>query len=112
MPHNPLINAGGILTSTLLKPKLQWADRFDYVLNKYKSLAGGEYVGFNNSAFLSMKGAADRDFALAYYMRENKCFPDIQSKIEKDLEFYFQVKFITSHYSPVDSGKTIKTILR
>jgi len=91
MPHNPLINAGGILTSTLLKPKLQWADRFDYVLNKYKSLAGGEYVGFNNSAFLSMKGAADRDFALAYYMRENKCFPDIQSKIEKDLEFYFQL---------------------
>ena len=39
-------------------------------------MAGGEYVGFNNPSFLSMKGAADRDFALAYFMKENKVSSD------------------------------------
>ncbi len=32
-PHNPMINAGAIVTTSLLKPKLQMADRFDYVSN-------------------------------------------------------------------------------
>ena len=30
-PHNPMINAGAILTTALLKPKMQMSDRFDYV---------------------------------------------------------------------------------
>ena len=30
-PHNPLINAGAIVVSSLLKKDLNVADRFDYV---------------------------------------------------------------------------------
>jgi glutaminase len=45
---------------------------------------------FNNSVFLSEKSSVDRDFSLAYFMRENNCFPK-GADIKKILEFYFQV---------------------
>jgi len=75
-PHNPMINAGAIVTCSLVKPELNIADRFDYVMSIYKKVAGGEFVGFNNAVFQSERVTADRNFALGYYMRENKCFPE------------------------------------
>jgi glutaminase len=47
-------------------------------------------VQFNNSIFLSEKTSVDRDFSLAYFMRENGCFPP-GADIKKILEFYFQL---------------------
>ena len=40
-------------------------------------MAGGETVQFNNSTYLAEKASVDRDFALTYFLRENKCFPPI-----------------------------------
>ena len=54
-------------------------------------MAGGEYLGFNNSIFLSERDSADRNNALAYFMRENHCFPPGDIKINDVLDFYFQV---------------------
>ena len=53
-------------------------------------MAGGEYVGFNNSVFLAEREVSDRNYALAYYMRENKCFPK-GSNIKDCLDFWYQV---------------------
>ena len=53
--------------------------------------AGGEEIGFNNSVFLSERDTADRNFALAYFMKENKCFPK-GFNLHECLDFYFQVK--------------------
>ena len=59
---------------------------------------------FNNSVFLSERDTADRNFALAYYMKENECFP--KGFILQDcLDFYFQVRLsftevINIHYFP------------
>lgn len=44
-----MINAGAIIVTTLIKNGLPMADRFDFVLNEYKKLAGGEHIGFNNA---------------------------------------------------------------
>ena len=33
------------------------------------NLPGGEHIGFNNSVFLSERDSADRNFALAYFMK-------------------------------------------
>jgi glutaminase len=38
-------------------------------------MAGGLNVGFSNSVFLSERDTADRNHAIAYFMREQKCFP-------------------------------------
>ena len=56
-------------------------------------MAGGEYLGFNNSIFLSERDTADRNFALAYFLRENNCFPPPSPDINIPdiLDFYFQV---------------------
>jgi glutaminase len=56
-------------------------------------MSGGEFVGFNNAVFLSERENADRNYALAFYMRENKCFPE-KINLRECLDFYFQVRLI------------------
>ncbi|VDM82047.1 unnamed protein product, partial [Strongylus vulgaris] len=90
-PHNPLINAGAIIVTSLIRNHLTMADRFDFVLNEYKKLAGGEHVGFNNATFLSERDTADRNYALSYYMKENKCFPPGTQGLREELDLYFQL---------------------
>jgi glutaminase len=88
-PHNPMINAGAILCSSLINPESDAADRFDYVLNTWQRLFGGKRPDFNNSIYLSEKNTADRNFALAYFMREKKVFPP-ESDLHQALDLYFQ----------------------
>jgi glutaminase len=89
LPHNPMINAGAIMTCSLIKPDMEIADRFDYVLDKWTELSGGIPAKFNNSVYLSERQTADRNFALGYFMKENKAFPENTNLVET-LEFYFQ----------------------
>ena len=91
------------MSSSLLlqkvKPELDdLARKYEYVMNIFEKMAGGEMVQFNNSFFLSEKTSMDRDFSLAYFMRENKCFPP-GADIKKILEFYFQVGYFCRHRS-------------
>ncbi|XP_046384446.1 glutaminase liver isoform, mitochondrial-like [Ischnura elegans] len=92
-PHNPMINAGAILVGSLLKtlvrPEMTLAEKFDFTMNYFKKLAGGEYLGFNNAVFLSEREAADRNYALGFYMRENKCYPE-KANLRECMDFYFQ----------------------
>ncbi|XP_061174217.1 glutaminase kidney isoform, mitochondrial-like isoform X1 [Saccostrea echinata] len=89
-PHNPMINSGAIIVSSLLKPELSLPDRFDWISKMMSKMTGGEYLSFNNAVFLSERETADRNFALAYYMRENKCFPE-GTKLHEVMDFYFQL---------------------
>ena len=64
--------------------------KFDLVMGYFNKMAAGEKIGFNNSVFLSERDTADRNFALAYFMKENKCFPE-GFNLQETLDFYFQV---------------------
>ncbi|XP_046647424.1 glutaminase liver isoform, mitochondrial-like isoform X1 [Daphnia pulicaria] len=92
-PHNPMVNAGAILVLSLLlnlsEVDMSLAEKFDWVMNYFKRMSGGEFVGFNNAVFLSERENADRNYALAFYMRENKCFPE-KINLRECLDFYFQ----------------------
>jgi glutaminase len=74
-PHNPMINAGAIMTCALVRPDLSPSDRFDWLLGRWSQACGGARVGFDNAVYLSERETADRNFALAYFMREHKAFP-------------------------------------
>ncbi len=96
LPHNPLINAGAIMSCSLIKPGKSPSDRFDHVSSTWNRLCAGRKVGFNNSVYLSERSTADRNFALAYFMRENQAFPEKTDLLET-LEFYFQCCSIESN---------------
>lgn len=85
-----MINAGAIVVASLLRAELSPADRFDYVMTQYRRLVGGEYLGFNNAIYLSEKATASRNFALGYYLKENRCFPE-GSSIGTTMDLYFQL---------------------
>ena len=77
-----------------IKPKMEISEKYDFVLSFFKRMAGGEFIGFNNSVFLSERDSADRNSALAYFLRENDCFPlpiSGNTNIQEVLDFYFQV---------------------
>ncbi len=88
-PHNPMINAGAIVCSSLIKSSASPAERFNYVNKAWTRLCGGNKPNFNNGVFLSEKQTADRNFALAYFMREHNAFP-FGTNIQETLDFYFQ----------------------
>jgi len=95
-PFNPYVNPGGIMSASLLIQKIQpelddLARKYEYVHNIFQQLAGGGMVQFNNSLFLSEKTCMDQDSALAYFMRENNCFPP-GADIKQILDFYCQLQ--------------------
>ncbi|MBQ49322.1 MAG: glutaminase A [Zetaproteobacteria bacterium] len=88
LPHNPMINAGGIMCCSLIGRDLNGAERFDYITQMWHKLSG-EIPRFSNSVYLSEKETADRNYALAYYMKEQGAFPP-ETDIKTVLDFYFQ----------------------
>uniref|UniRef100_A0A8B9HGG4 glutaminase n=1 Tax=Astyanax mexicanus TaxID=7994 RepID=A0A8B9HGG4_ASTMX len=82
-PHNPMVNAGAIVISSLIKVNR-------HVMDFVKKMAGLEYVGFSNATFQSEKETGDRNYAIGYYLKEKKCFPHGADMIDA-LDFYFQL---------------------
>ncbi len=88
LPHNPMINAGAIMSSSLIRRDLPTADRLEYLNNIVKALSGNQSPGFNNAVFHSERETADRNFALAHHMRERGAFPE-EIEINSTLDYYF-----------------------
>ena len=92
-----MVNSGAIMSAAILlnlvRKEMNIAKKFEFVFDFFKRMAGGEYLGFNNSIFLSERDSADRNFALAHFLRENDYFPPPSSNndISDLLDFYFQV---------------------
>jgi glutaminase len=89
LPHNPMINAGSMVCASLIHPNQPLADRFDAILSVWQRLCGGVRPGFNSSVYHSEKETADRNFALAYFMKEVGAFPK-GTDIHQTLDLYFQ----------------------
>lgn len=88
LPHNPMINSGAIMSSSLIRNKLPTADRIDFLNKVINQLSGNQAAGFNNAVFHSERETADRNFALAHHMRERGAFPK-GTEIQSTLDYYF-----------------------
>jgi glutaminase len=88
-PHNPMINSGAIMACSLIHPELPLEERLGVVLDTWQTLTGGCRPGFSLEVYLSEKRTADRNFALGYFMREKKAFPE-GIDLHQVLDFYFQ----------------------
>ena len=103
LPHNPLINSGAIMTTSLVYPDLELHERFDKVMDFWRELTFNT-VSFDNSVYLSEKETADRNYCLGYMMQESGSFQkgkneavskEISRKwtktmLKDNLELYFQ----------------------
>ena len=77
------------LCMKLLKPEMSNAEKFDYLQTYLERIAGRETIGFNNAVFLSERNTADRNYAMAYFMKEHKCFPP-GFNLQESMDLYFQ----------------------
>lgn len=93
IPHNPMINAGAIMSCSLIQINKSQTDKFNKVMDVYKKLTANSKVGFQNSTYLSEKADADRNICLGFMMKEKKSYLEhvkTSNDIFEILEFYFQ----------------------
>lgn len=84
-PYNPMVNAGAIATTDLIKGK-GVTERLKRILEMFRRFTGRE-LDINVPIFLSEKETGDRNRAMAYLMRN---FGMITEKIDETLDLYFQ----------------------
>jgi glutaminase len=93
IPHNPMINAGAIMSCSMIEIGKTRSDRFNKAMNIWKRLAGNTKIGYQHATFLSEKADADRNMCLGFMMKEKKAFLG-HIKTANDLldvlDFYFQ----------------------
>ena len=84
-PFNPMVNAGAIATSDLVKGK-DFPERIARLLNMFRSYCGRD-VYVDNSIFMSERITGHRNRAIGHLMRN---FEMVSSSFEESLELYFQ----------------------
>eukprot|EP00035_Acanthoeca_spectabilis_P013718 m.257146 g.257146 ORF g.257146 m.257146 type:complete len:380 (+) comp15955_c0_seq15:797-1936(+) len=94
IPHNPCINAGAIMCTSLNHPTLKESRRLAEYLRAWTRLCGAK-VGFDPMVMVSERESADTNNALAYMMREAGAFESKDIDINETLEFYFSTCAVT-----------------
>ena len=100
IPHNPMINAGAMMTCSMVYPSLSRQERLEKVIDYWKDLSGGigDCIGYSEEMYKSESGCADQNWCLAYMMKEFNAFPecfnqneDYKKALEDTLELYFSI---------------------
>lgn len=84
-PYNPMVNAGAIATTDLIRGNNS-TDRLKKILEMFQRYTGREH-DINLPIFLSEKATGHRNRAMAYLMLN---FDMITKKIDETLDLYFQ----------------------
>ncbi|MGL4848715.1 MAG: glutaminase A [Clostridium sp.] len=85
-PYNPMINAGAIMTTSLIKGNNE-EEKLNRLLDFLKKGTNNENISINEEVYISEKETGDRNRALAYYMKGNKI---LDGNVEEILSLYFK----------------------
>ncbi|MTI67083.1 MAG: glutaminase A [Firmicutes bacterium] len=85
-PLNPMINAGAIVISSLIKGKNK-DDKFNRLLDFVRKITRNQNININKEVYLSEKRTGDRNRAMAYFMRDVGI---IKGDVEDILDLYFK----------------------
>lgn len=109
IPHNPCINAGAIMTVSMVSPDVpDMKMRHQTVLEAWRDLSAADMmpedpIGYDEDTYKSESSCANRNWCLAYMMMEKGAFPPCFYRHKKDLqnitdtlELYFQLCSILS----------------
>jgi len=84
-PHNPMVNAGGIATTALIKGQGP-AQRLDRILHMYRRYMGHE-AHIDMRTYLAETRSGDRNKAIAYLLRH---FGMLENEVDDALGLYLQ----------------------
>ena len=93
IPHNPMINAGAIMSCSMIQIGESQAEKFNKIMDIWKKLAGNTRIGYQNATFLSEKADADRNMCLGFMMKEKNAFHSHIKNVNNlfdVLDLYFQ----------------------
>jgi glutaminase len=85
-PYNPMVNAGALVTTDLVRGK-DSAEKFERMLDSLRTYAGNESLAVDEDAFEAEMRTADRNRATAYLMRSNGM---ISGDVESILALYLR----------------------
>lgn len=85
-PCNPMINAGAIVTTSMIKGK-DLKEKEERMLNFFKKLSKNDNLKINYDVYESEKATGDRNRAMAYLLK-NDGF--IEGNVEDVLDLYFK----------------------
>lgn len=88
-PFNPMTNAGGIMICSLIKANSHFGGRLEYIIDLWKRVSAGGDITFDGPTYLSEEETGDRNFAIAYLMKEQNIYPPDTNLLDA-LRFYFQ----------------------
>ena len=85
-PCNPMINAGAIVTTSLIKGS-SLKDKEERMLQFFRRLANNDSIGINYEVYKSEKLTGDRNRAMAYLLKNDGV---IDGNVEEILDLYFK----------------------
>ena len=92
-PHNPLINAGAIMSAALIRSDAPVHRRLEHVRKFWSRLTGGAVPRFNAWMAREETRTGDNNRALTYMMKARQVFPrgedTVDHEIQDALELYF-----------------------
>ncbi|MDU5107056.1 MULTISPECIES: glutaminase A [unclassified Clostridium] len=85
-PYNPMINAGAIVTTSLIDGK-NVEEKLEKILDFMRAVTNNNHIDVNEEVYLSEKETGNRNRALAYFMKSTGV---LEGNVEEILDLYFK----------------------